>query len=269
MKMEIGKVQEPVRKLRKSLKILPKDPPADEVHNLRTRSRRLEAIVAALKVGNKKPERRLLKTIRPVRKAAGEVRDMDVLVENALALSRNGQDDSVVRLLEHLGGLRMESAQELLNTVARKRKDARRSLKQFSKRIGKRLNGKDSGATIELAEHSPIGDAAQRLIADLKRVPRLSVKNLHSFRIKVKRLHYLLQLGGNADPKFVSALGNVKDQIGDWHDWQQLAKIAQKVLDPQADRAAVKQIEGIGKKKFNQALAAAQTMKTRYLTRTA
>jgi CHAD domain-containing protein len=269
MAMKIGKVQNPVRKLRKSLKVLPKDPPAAEVHNLRTRSRRLEAIVAALKVGDKKPARRLLKTIKPVRKAAGEVRDMDVLVENALALSKNGRDDSLVRLLEHLGGLRVESARELIDTVARKRKDARRGLKQFSKQIGKKLNGKDSGATIELAGNSPTGNAAQRLIADLKRVPRLSAKNLHLFRIKVKRLRYLLQLSEDADPKFVSALVDVKDEIGDWHDWQQLAKIAQKVLDPQADGAALKKIEGIGKKKFDQALAAAQTMKTRYLSKSA
>ena len=76
----------------------------------------------------------------------------------------------------------------------------------------------------------------------------------------------MLQLGEDADPKLVSALGDVKDQIGDWHDWQQLAKIAQKVLDPQEDRAAVKKIEAIGKKKFTEALAAAQTMRTRYLS---
>src|ERR1035441_1525779 len=114
MEIELGNVRKPVRKLRKSLKIIPKDPPAEDVHHLRTRARRLEAVVAALMLGHKKMTRRLLKTIKPVRKAAGEVRDMDVLVGNALTLPSHRRGDSVnsvTRLLEHLGSMRMECAQ--------------------------------------------------------------------------------------------------------------------------------------------------------------
>jgi CHAD domain-containing protein len=268
MEIELGNVQNPVRKLRKSLKTLPKDPPVEEVHHLRTRARRLEAIVAALMLGHKKMTRRLLKTIKPVRKAAGEVRDMDVLVENALALPshhRRDSDDSVARLLEHLGSMRTECARGLLDTVAAQGKDARRALKRFSRQLEKRSNGKNPGAMIEVTRNWPHQDAALNLIAELNRWPGLNAENLHAFRLKVKELRYILQLDEHADPKFMNALGTVKDQIGDWHDWQQLAKIAQKVLDPQDDRAALKKIEAIGKKKFNQALASAHAMRTRYL----
>src|ERR1039458_5461523 len=270
MEIELGNVQKPVRKLRKSLKILPKDPPAEDVHHLRTRARRLEAVVAAFMLGHKKMTRRLLKTIKPVRKAAGEVRDMDVLVGNALTLPshhRGDSDNSVARLLEHLGAMRMECARGLLDTVAAQRKDARSALKRFSRQLGKRSNGKNPGAMIEVARNWPKGDAALNLMTELNRWPELNAENLHAFRLKVKELRYILQLDEDADPKFLNVLGTVKDRIGDWHDWQQLAEIAQKVLDPQDDRAALKKIEAIGKKKFNQALAAAHAMRTRYLSR--
>jgi CHAD domain-containing protein len=269
MEIELGNVQKPVRKLRRSLKILPKDPPAEDVHHLRTRARRLEAVVAALMLGHKKMTRRLLKTIKPVRKAAGEVRDMDVLVGNALTLPshhRGDSDNSVARLLEHLGSMRMECARGLLDTVAAQRKDARRALKCFSRQLGKRFNGKNPGAMIEVARNWRNGDAALNLMTELNRWPELNAENLHAFRLKVKELRYILQLDEDADPKFLNVLGTVKDRIGDWHDWQQLAEIAQKVLDPQDDRAALKKIEAIGKKKFNQALAAAHAMRTRYLS---
>jgi CHAD domain-containing protein len=45
--------------------------------------------------------RRLLKSMKPVRKAAGVVRDMDVLVADALTLPNAAKNESVVRLVEH------------------------------------------------------------------------------------------------------------------------------------------------------------------------
>ena len=65
----------------------------------------------------------------------------------------------------------------------------------------------------------------------------------------------------------MDALGEVKEKIGDWHDWQQLAKTAEKVLDAQDDRATLKKIDETGKKKLIQALAAADAIRARYLSR--
>ena len=36
----------------------------------------------------------------------------------------------------------------------------------------------------------------------------------------------MLQLAGGATPRFVDDLGKVKDAIGEWHDWEELASIA-------------------------------------------
>jgi CHAD domain-containing protein len=269
MELELGNVRKPVRMLRKSLKSLTRDPPIEDVHNLRTGARRVEAIAAALMPGQNKLARRLLKTIRPVRKAAGEVRDMDVLATKALSLDRHRSNNSVARLLEHLRSMRVEGARALLDTVSEQRSDARRSLKQFSRRIEKRFHANKPGAKAGTAGNGSSGQAAMTLIDELTRWPAFNAGNLHAFRIQVKELRYLLQLTKGANPKLVDALGVVKDRIGDWHDWQQLAKIAEKVLDPQDDRATLKKIDEMGKKKFNQALAAAQALKARYLSRDA
>ena len=71
------------------------------------------------------------------------------------------------------------------------------------------------------------------LIDELNRWPEFNAENLHAFRIKVKELRYVLQLAKDPDLKFVNALGKVEDQIGDWHDWQQLAEIAGECAQPQ------------------------------------
>ncbi len=263
----MGSIEKPVRMLRRSLKRLTDEPPVAEVHNLRIHARRVEALAAALMPGDKKLMRRLMKAIRPMRKAAGDVRDMDVLAGKALALSRHRRDHSVVCLIEYLSAMRIESARELLDTIAEQRSNARRNLKQLSKQIEKRIDGKRVRAITEAASGGPSGEAAMRLVDELGRWPEFDEENLHAFRIKVKELRYLLQLTHCAELKFVRALGKAKEQIGDWHDWHQLAKIAAKVLDPQDDRPALEKIDKIEREKLDRALAAARAMKMRYLSR--
>jgi CHAD domain-containing protein len=263
MESELGKLQKPVHILRRSLKHLRDDPRVEEIHNLRICAHRVEVLAAALMPGDKKSTRRLLKAIRPVRKAAGEVRDMDVLAGDALKLAG---DHSIKCLLEHLSSTRVESARKLLDTVVEQRNDARRCLKKLSRRIEKRFHKNEQREGNGPAGKGQSTEASATLIDELDRWHALNAENLHAFRIKVKELRYLLQLAGDTNPKFVDALGKVKEQIGDWHDWDQLARIAARVLDPQDDHAALEKIDRIGAKKFDRALASAQEMKSKYLS---
>jgi CHAD domain-containing protein len=259
MEIERDNAQKPLRKLRKALKRLPADPSTQEVHSLRTETRRLEAIVEALMLDHKKKTRQLLKAVTPVRKAAGDVRDMDVLVDNVLALSHDHEDDSLVRLVEHLGEKRVASARDLRHTVAAQRKDACRTLKEYSRLVGKQFPGKKNTLT-------STAPAPMELATELSKWPALNEENIHPFRIKVKQLRYMLQLAEKADKEIVDALGIVKDEVGDWHDWQELARIAKGVLDPEEDRAALKKIEEIGSLKFKHALATANAVRGEYFS---
>jgi CHAD domain-containing protein len=255
MKMQPQPVEKPLRKLRKQLKQFPLHPRPEDVHSLRTQTRKLEAILTAMSIDLNKPCRRLVKAIKPVRKSAGKVRDMDVLIANAATLS-DGHKETVVRLVEHLAATRMKGARELYSVVRARQRDARKLLKQSSKLVRRKL--KDDSPAVN-------GEAApQILITQLSHWPELDAGNLHPFRIQVKELRYMLQLTRQADGKLGDALGEVKDSIGDWHDWVELLKIAQNVLDPHTDREVLKQIEETGKQKLERGLAIANRVRERY-----
>jgi CHAD domain-containing protein len=270
MALELDRLQKPLRKLRKSLKHLPKDPPPEAVHKLRTRARQIESIAPALTPSEEKKTRRLLKSIKPVRKAAGGVRDMDVLTGNALRLPKNSHSESLARLIALLETMRQESADALLDTVSEKRKPARHLLKQYSRLVQAsfkgRHNGKHNGSPGQAASSSrPVENAIHGLTRELSEWPALDAENIHPFRLKVKELRSILQLFPNSDARFVAALGKVKDQIGEWHDWQQLAGFARHALDRDIDRPLLDQIDQVGAQKLTEALTAASALRRRHL----
>ena len=256
MKLQADDVEKPFRKLRKQLNTFPSNPKPEDVHSLRTQTRRLEATFAALELGQKKKSRELAKLIRPVRKAAGKVRDMDVLIGDVLTISAEPADEAAVRLVEHLAKRRVKDARRLHDVVRRLRRDVRDCLKESGRIIRKTL--KDESTTVD-SDTGP-----QILITELSHWPALHEDNLHLFRIRIKELRYMLQLSQHPDEKLVDALGGVKDTVGEWHDWVELLKIAKEVLDPQSDRGIIKRIEDTGNTKLIASLAAANKLRERF-----
>jgi CHAD domain-containing protein len=254
MQLVLGQVRKPIRELRKSLQDLTSDPPQKEVHDLRTRTRRLEAISIALLTHKQGRTRHVLDSIKPLRKAAGKVRDMDVLKNKVRSLARRHPDDAYDRLLAHLQTARIESARDLAGKFANEQKEALRSLKEFSRRV-----------EIQFRHKHPVAGEAHRLYDELSHWPALNLENLHAFRIKIKELRYVLQLAAGANTEFVNALDKVKTQIGTWHDWQELHRITTEVLYATKDRSAIATIAEIESKKFRAAMRAAQLLRTRYL----
>ncbi|HWG22292.1 MAG TPA: CHAD domain-containing protein [Terracidiphilus sp.] len=253
MKVEIHKALQPLRKLREVLKDFPAHPSPEDVHTLRTRSRRLEAIVHALSPADAPAARRLLKLVKPVRKAAGDVRDMDVLIANLFALSDQPAAEGMVRLTEHLAGLRNRRAAHLRRVLRRRSTEARKSLKSYIR-------------SFEQSETGPATEALavpQILAAQLEHWPQLNARNLHEFRIQGKELRYILQLTPVADQRQLDAFGQMKDAAGEWHDWTELRKMAEEVLDPAGDRDLLRQIAAVTREKLRLGLAAANRLRKR------
>ncbi|MGA9063238.1 MAG: CHAD domain-containing protein [Terracidiphilus sp.] len=268
---ELERARKALRDLGKTLKNLPTDLPPKEVHKLRTATRRVEAI-AALAPGDQKKSRRLLKSIEPVRKAAGGVRDMDVLLANARRLARYSAGDSatrlgdsLTRLLEQLEIARQRNAAELRRALHRRRDAARQNLKQYSKLVQSALTAAGPTASVNGQEHEEIHAAAMNVVRELGEWPPLSAENIHAFRLKVKELRYILQLSADADTGLAGALGQVQRRIGDWHDWQHLDEIAREILNPERDGLLLTRIGHTTKRKFDQALAAANALRGKYL----
>jgi CHAD domain-containing protein len=252
MKVDLVKAQKPIRKLRKLIRNFPANPSPSDVHSLRTQARRVEATVEALSPEPGKDARRLLKTIKPLRKAAGGVRDFDVLLGMALTLAAgSGADASLRRLTDAMDGQRKRNAEHLHSVLARRRKKAVELLKEYGEEM------EEAAPPIE----SPDIDAARRLAAELEHWPRLDADNLHEFRIHAKKLGYVLQLAPGVDKGRVEAFRRVKDTAGEWHDWVELSKLAATVLDPAADRAVLDRIDSITREKLRAALACANSLR--------
>jgi CHAD domain-containing protein len=279
MARELNRLQRPLRKLRKSLKRFPKDPRAEDVHQLRTQARRMEALAAVLMFDRHGRERDLLKAVAALRRAAGGVRDMDVLIDNAQRVAGGELPERdhgcLEKLVDYLRAIRVQSASELHEAVAHRRKAALRDLKRYSKQVEKLVDAAKPGSsklavsTEQAISSLPVDPAAAALgfAAELCRWPRLRVDNIHPFRIKVKALRYVVELAEEPDGEFVSALDEVKDKIGEWHDWHELRRIAWKVLNHRGECRLRKQINRIERRKLKEALAAANAMRQRFLDR--
>jgi len=255
MQLVPAQARKPIRDLRKALQALHKDLPQKAVHELRTRTRKVEAIFAAIPLPPKHCPRKLLKALKPLRKAAGRVRDMDVLVAMVNSLLRGPNEASFNRLLTHLQQTRTDGAHHLADKVQRRRIKIQKHLKKFSKRVKKHC------------ESEPL-DARQAyaLFDELSRWPRLTPDNLHDFRIKVKELRYMMQLVSGANADFMTALDRAKLQIGSWHDWAELHIIASELLDAESDQAAIREIANEENRSLKSAMLAAQKLLSRYLS---
>jgi CHAD domain-containing protein len=270
---ELQQVEKALRDLERSLKRMPANPPPEKVHKLRTSARRVEAIAAALPQIKEKQSHRLVKSIAPLRKAAGGVRDMDVLVANLRKLTKDSEGDSLPRLMDHLEFVRASSASELRKTMDQRRKTAKTNLKKYAHDVRIEVpeaaphahaNGRANHAR-NGHHRNGVNPTAKHLARELAEWPRLSEQNIHDFRLKIKALRYILQLDDKANPELVSDLGSVQRRIGDWHDWEQLAEIAHEFLEPERDRALLSRIDETMQQRFTRALAASNALRRLHL----
>lgn len=251
-----------LRRFGKSLKRVLRSGAPEDVHQLRTRSRRLEAAIHALRLEDERPARRLLKTVKPLRKKAGKVRDMDVLIGLAshLAVAGDGDndnDDALVRLLEGLAERRRKAARKLQSSAAEEAKSAQRLLKRC-----RPLFQAEGVAFAE--QQSKAISTAFHLSEELESWPRLTRANLHRYRLKVKALRYTAEIIEGAHPGFIGSLIRVTDAIGEWHDWSELHSIATGILKARLQSGVLRAIRSTLAEKLRAALVVAGTMQGQY-----
>src|SRR5579864_493447 len=123
-----------LQKLRKSLKNFPKDPTVDEVHDLRTRARRVEYILEALELDQARNEKTVLDHLKSIRTRAGEVRDRDVFTSYVVGLGTE-EESCIIRLLHHLGVQRHRHAFKLHSLLQRDAKELRRRLRRTQPKV--------------------------------------------------------------------------------------------------------------------------------------
>jgi CHAD domain-containing protein len=207
----------------------------------------------------------LLRDLRSVRKNAGKVRDMDVLTADALTVKPDGELDCLVQLLEHLGAKRKKCARKLRRVVAAKGTRHTRRLKRNAKHVEKLLTQAESRPADSDAMSVTMARTLQ-LSAELQSPAQLTRKNLHEYRLKVKELRNVLQLSQQeSDGEFLTMLGEVKDAIGDWHDWEELIEISGQVLDHGESCKLIKHLKAVSDSRYERALALTKDLRRKYL----
>lgn len=256
-----AQLEKPFRKLRKSLKNLPKRSSPEQVHDLRTRIRRLESIVNALMLDRKSERERLLRTVAPIHKKAGKVRDMDVLTRFASTIPHQGEDNCFIELVEHIGAERLLASRKLHKTIAKSREKGRRLLRRYASLVRKHLAGPAKDAVDDGQSSRNAAAAGLSLANELAGWPKLTADNLHPFRIKLKELRNVLRLADHPNAEIMDALVEVKDAIGEWHDWKELEDIAGDVLHHHSGCKLLSEIRSTVEARFKHALASAMRMR--------
>jgi CHAD domain-containing protein len=265
MALDRNRLLKPVKKLRKLVNQLDRQPTPDNVHDLRTNMRRVEVVFEALSLDSQGRGKLMLKDLDRLRKRAGKVRDMDVLTSYASTVHLHGEKECVVQLLEHLGAQRRKHAKKLYAEVQRRRRALRKEFKRTPATLVKLIGDGSNSSKGRIVAAGAVATAVE-LTAQLAAPQRLSRESLHPYRLTVKDLRNILQMAaGAARPKFVDDLGEVKDAIGEWHDWEELVSIAQKSLNHGGGCELITELKRVTKRKCEHAMAAVQTLRKEYL----
>jgi CHAD domain-containing protein len=205
-------------------------PKKEAVHSLRTSARRIEALLGATKARRRgdaefgRKVARTLKALKPIRQAAGPMRDVDVQREllAGLAGRRSGLEDLVGE------GRKVEAA------LKRDRKEAEAELVS-------RIDGTRDAAIEALngLASTLISSEWKLLLKDAKAFERKAAKrldianpeSLHDYRKGAKFARYLAEMDDSAAAKhFAVSIKRVLDAIGRWHDWMLLAEVARETV---------------------------------------
>ncbi len=191
---------------------------------------------------------------------------MDILTVRASAVHSRGEGEQecLARLLEHLGAQRRKYAKRLYAEIRRRRPASRKGLKRTPTILTNRIKENNDRSKVSgVTAHATA--TAVRLATQLAEPQRLGKENLHPYRLRVKNLRNVLRMAARADSlKFVDDLGQLKDAIGEWHDWEELVSIAEKVLSHGNRCELLSKLKRSAKDKYENSLALAQKLRQTY-----
>ena len=182
---------------------------------------------------------------------------MDVLTAHLSTVRVDGELDCLIQLFEYLGTKRYEKAEQLHQVVNKYRDPINKGLKKIARVLEKRM-GKSRAANAATS-------AAMQSSAELATYGSLNRGNLHGYRVKLTELRDILQMGEETrKQEFVESLGKIKDEIGEWHDWEELNSIAAKILNHSAGCKLRRQLKEITQQKYESALSSANKLQKTY-----
>jgi CHAD domain-containing protein len=232
------------QKLARQLGKVASNPLPENVHQFRTATRRVEAILEELVPESDRNQRKLLKMLSRLRKRAGRVRDLDVQMVALRNLKVSEAPNQKSEVLEMLAELRTKREKKLTKALD----------PETVRQVRKRLKKADSDLAIP--ENSPyaLGVSLQLFTALARQPAPLTEAVLHQYRITGKRVRYIAELAGDSPEaqRVVTQLKHMQDSLGEWHDWLTLTETVKQSLDG-TNSALLAALNNITRAKFRDA----------------
>jgi CHAD domain-containing protein len=234
------------RKLSRQLGKTASSTQPENVHVLRTATRRIEAVLGELDPEPDKNQRRLLKQLTKLRRRAGRVRDMDVQIAALRSLKVSDNPSQKTQVLRVLGEMR-----------AKREKKLRKALDEDTIRdLNKRLKRAEAGLTLP---QDGFLQATSRLVSRLaKDSGPITEEVLHQYRIAGKRVRYVAELAAKESPearRVVDQLKRMQDALGEWHDWFALTETVGHIAVNGSNAALLAALQNITRSKFRNAVS--------------
>jgi CHAD domain-containing protein len=216
-------------------------PAKRSVHKLRTSTRRIEAQLELLAMlpevpAHKKERQKVLRLLKKLRQAAGDVRDLDVqqdLVAETTPKKRGQQASDGVRkearqLRQELKQKRDKLAKDLVAVLKQEKAELPLVFKQLLDSLGEAESltipkaDLTSLARSWYSQHSPASSPALD-----------DVDHLHEIRKSAKLARYLAESAPASAAKahrLAADFEDLQEAGGEWHDWLQLSETARAEL---------------------------------------
>jgi len=168
-----------------------------------------------------------------LRQVLGPVRELDVWIGKLQKLRTSlGNTTEYVprstrecirqmeRLEDRLRKKRRSAAEKLIAQIAKRRGDLVQVSDEVDQLARDRLHTADTDIVETILKQ--FADVASRFSA-------FDEENLHDFRKQIKKVRYLAEIHQDADPicgRIATQVKKVQSAIGEWHDWQVLARTA-------------------------------------------
>jgi CHAD domain-containing protein len=240
------------QKLERDLVKLASKPRAQNVHRLRTGTRRLQLLLNDLSPELDRSQKKLLKLLGRLRKRAGKVRDLDVQLAALRSLKIPREPRRKTQLINELIEIRGHQEKKLRKAMD---DDTVREIRKRLKRAGKDFDPK--------ASRDPLAVANEMLERINPEDAPLTEALLHQYRIVTKRARYAAEFSvpSAEATQFIAALKRIQDAVGDWHDWLTLTRTANEHLGEVRDSSLVAELHNVTGAKFRHAVAVLSQMR--------
>jgi CHAD domain-containing protein len=229
------------QKLERDLVKLSSKPRAENVHRLRTGTRRLQILLGELSPQMDRNQKKLLKLLGRIRKRAGKVRDLDVQLAALRSLKIPREPRRKTQLMNDL--IELRGRQEKKLQKAGDKSTVREVLKRL-KRAAKDFKPEATRDPLTVAN-----SMLQKIRRDTGPVTEAA---LHQYRILSKRARYAAEFAGQSAEavQLIADIRRVQDALGDWHDWLTLTNTARQHLGEVRECSLVAELHNVTGAKF-------------------